>query len=228
LTLGRRGTRVACVDRLPCDATVAAVREQGGQAAGFEADLVEEQQVQALFPRLEASLGRVDILVNNAGFFEVERRPFWEIDLPEWEKVMTINVRSVYLCCREVAASMRGAGSGRIINVASSVVTFGMPNLMHYVAAKAAVIGISRSMARELGPFGVTVNAVAPGLVATETALRCIGEEVMQQTRRGQAVQQQLLPGDVAHVVAFLAGDEARLLTGQTLLINGGATCSGA
>jgi 3-oxoacyl-[acyl-carrier protein] reductase len=165
------------------------------------------------------------VLVNNAGLFAgIERRPFWEIELEEWEHVVGVNVRSVFLCSRRVARPMREAGRGRIVNIASNVVTFGMANLLHYVASKAAVIGITRSMARELGPSGIAVNAVAPGLVTTEITEQTVSEEYRRLVAQGQCLQEAILPQDIADAVAYLAGPAARMVTGQTLLVNGGAT----
>jgi 3-oxoacyl-[acyl-carrier protein] reductase len=165
------------------------------------------------------------VLVNNAGLFAgIERRPFWEIDLEEWERVLSVNVRSVFLCSREVARPMREAGRGRIVNIASNVITFGMPNLLHYVASKAAVVGMTRSMARELGPSGIAVNAVAPGLVTTEITEQTVPEEYRRIVAQGQCLQEAILPQDIADAVCYLAGPGARMVAGQTLLVNGGAT----
>jgi 3-oxoacyl-[acyl-carrier protein] reductase len=163
--------------------------------------------------------------VNNVGLFAgIERRPFWEIDVAEWDRLMAVNVRSVFLCSRAASAPMREAGSGRIVNIASNVITFGMANLMHYVASKSAVVGITRSMARELGPFGIAVNAVAPGLVTTEITAETVPLEYRELVRKGQCLQEAIVPSDIAEAVAFLASAAARLVTGQTLLVNGGAT----
>jgi len=137
---------------------------------------------------------------------------------------MSVNVRSVFLCGREAARPMRDAGSGRIVNIASNVTTFGMANLLHYVASKSAVVGITRSMARELGPAGIAVNAVAPGLVTTEITEQTVPEEYRRLVAEGQCLQQPILPADIAQAVAYLAGPTARMVTGQTLLVNGGAT----
>ena len=226
-TLASMGADLVSIDLDASDETVAAVEKLGRKASSHLADLTNEKQVNKVFDEIISEYHGIDMLINNAGFYSVERRPFWEIDLDEWEKVMTINVRSVFLCSRAVSKPMREAGSGRIINISSSVITFGMPNLMHYVAAKSAVVGMSRSMARELGPYGINVNAVAPGLVATETAIESIGEEALKQVVQGQCIQEQLQPEDIAGTVAYLCGPEARMISGQTILVNGGATVSG-
>ena len=119
---------------------------------------------------------------------------------------------------------MREAGSGRIVNIASNVFSFGMPNFMHYVASKGAVVGMTRTMARELGPFGIAVNAVSPGLVTTEVTEQTVPAEYREQVAQGQCLKQPLAPNDIAEAVAYLASPQARLVTGQTLMVNGGAT----
>jgi 3-oxoacyl-[acyl-carrier protein] reductase len=223
--LAARGATVVSIDRASSDDTVAAIEAAGGSALGIAADVTDEISVAAALDRVLEAYGRVDILVNNAGLFAgIERRPFWEIDLQEWERVVGVNVRSVFLCSREVAAPMQKAGSGRIVNIASNVVTFGMANLMHYVASKSAVIGMTRSMARELGPSGIAVNAVAPGLVTTEITAETVPAEYRELVAKGQCLQVPILPTDIADAVAYLAGPAARMVTGQTLLVNGGAT----
>jgi 3-oxoacyl-[acyl-carrier protein] reductase len=224
-TLAARGAAVVSLDLLPADDTVAAIEARGGVATAITADVTDEAAVESALAQVLAAHGRVDVLVNNAGLFAgIERRPFWEIELDEWERVLGVNVRSVFLCSKAVAAPMRTAGSGRIVNIASNVVTFGMANLMHYVASKAAVIGITRSMARELGPAGIAVNAVAPGLVTTEITEQTVPEEYRRIVAQGQCLQEAILPSDIADAVAYLCGPAARMVTGQTLLVNGGAT----
>jgi len=224
-TLGDRGATVVSIDLRPSDETVAAIEAGGGQALSVVEDVTDEVSVARAVDRILEEYGRVDVLVNNAGLFAgIERRPFWEIDLAEWERVLGVNVRSVFLCSREVARPMREAGRGRIVNIASNVTTFGMANLLHYVASKSAVVGITRSMARELGPSGIAVNAVAPGLVTTEITEQTVPEEYRRLVADEQCLQQPILPPDIAHAVAWLAGPSARMVTGQTLLVNGGAT----
>ena len=223
-TLAARGATVVSIDLAAADETVAAIESAGGSALAITADVTDEALVADSVGRVLETYGRVDVLVNNAGLFAgIERRPFWEIDLEEWEHVLGVNVRSVFLCSRAVAAPMRDAGRGRIVNIASNVVTFGMPNLMHYVASKAAVIGITRSMARELGPSGIAVNAVAPGLVTTEITIETVPAEYRELVAKGQCLQVPILPSDIADAVTYLCGPAARMVTGQTMLVNGGA-----
>lgn len=228
-TLALQGATVVSIDLLPSDDTVKAIEAGGGSARAIVGDVTDEITVSRAVDTVLDAYGRLDLLVNNAGLFAgIERRPFWEIDLDEWERVVGINVRSVFLCSREAARPMRAAGHGRIVNIASNVVTFGMANLLHYVASKAAVVGMTRSMARELGPAGIAVNAVAPGLVTTEITEQTVPEEYRRLVAEGQCLQLPIVPSDIADAVAYLCGPGARMITGQTLLVNGGATMGAA
>jgi 3-oxoacyl-[acyl-carrier protein] reductase len=223
--LAARGATIVSIDLVDAVALVETITSRGGSATSLVADVAEEEAVETAFREVLDRFGRVDVLVNNVGqFADVERRAFWEIPTEEWDRLMAVNVRSVFLCSRAAASPMREAKSGRIVNLASNVVTFGMANLMHYVASKAAVIGMTRSMARELGPFGIAVNAVAPGLVTTEITVRTVPEEYRRLVAQGQCLQEAILPSDIAEAVAYLAGPAARMVTGQTLLVNGGAS----
>jgi 3-oxoacyl-[acyl-carrier protein] reductase len=224
-TLAARGAAIVSIDLADANATVDAITSRGGEAVSLVADVADEGAVERAFEQALEAFGHIDVLVNNAGVFaDVERRPFWEIPVDEWDRLMAVNLRSVFLCSRAIAAPMREAGQGRIVNIASNVVTFGMANLMHYVASKAAVIGMTRSMARELGPFGIAVNAVAPGLVTTEITMKTVPAEYRKLVAEGQCLREPILPGDIATAVAYLAGPLSRMVTGQTLLVNGGAT----
>lgn len=227
-TLAAHGATVISFDLSPSDEMVAAVVEAGGRAAGYVLDVTNEDEVNRAVADVVTRNGGVNILVNNAGLFTgIQRRPFWEIDLAEWERVMGINTTSVFLCSRAVVDPMRRAGSGRIVNIASNVVTFGMPNLMHYVASKGAVAVMTRSMARELGSFGITVNAVGPGLVTTEQTTAENAPEYRQMVVEGQCIKEEILPGDIADAVLFLVSPAARMVSGQSLLVNGGASMGG-
>jgi len=224
-TLAARGASIVSIDLVDADETVAAIESRGGSALSIVSDVSAEDAVGSAFERALEAFGRIDVLVNNAGVFAgVERRPFWEIPVDEWDRLMAVNLRSVFLCSRAASGPMREARQGRIVNIASNVITFGMANLMHYVASKAAVVGMTRSMARELGPFGIAVNAVAPGLVTTEITVQTVPEEYRKLVADGQCLTEAILPSDIAAAVAYLAGPSARMVTGQTLLVNGGAT----
>lgn len=225
LTLAARGARIVSFDLGDSSETVAKIEEQGGEALGLVCDVTDEESIAAAMGEVLTRYGRVDILVNNAGVFStMERGPFWEINPDDWDLMMKVNAKSVFLVSKHVTEAMREAKSGRVVNIASNVFSFGMPNFMHYVASKGAVVGISRAMARELGPFGVAVNAVSPGLVTTEITKATISEEYLEQIAQGQCLTTQIFPSDIANAVAFLAGPEARMITGQTLMVNGGAT----
>jgi NAD(P)-dependent dehydrogenase (short-subunit alcohol dehydrogenase family) len=161
-------------------------------------------------------------------FSTVERRPFWEIPVEEWDFMQRVNVRSVFLVTKAATRSMREARRGRVVNIGSNVVSFGMADFLHYVASKAAVVGMTRSLARELGPFGIAVNAVSPGLVTTEVTTETVPAEYRAAVAGGQCLKEPLVPDDIAEAVAYLASPAARLITGQTLLVNGGASMGAA
>ncbi len=141
--------------------------------------------------------------------------------------VVQANVDSSFLLCREVLEPMKAAGGGRVVNLSSNVITFGMSNLMHYVASKGAVSVMARSLAREMGPFGIAVNAVGAGLVTTEITTAEISEKYLRLVAEGQMITEPIHPLDIAEAVVFLASPAARMITGQTLFVNGGATAGG-
>ena len=193
----------------------------------LDVDLSDEAAVHACFENILDRQGKIDCLINNAGDYDVPRRPFWEIGLEEWQRIVGINTDMIFLCTKAVSAAMRERESGRIVNIASNVVTFGMPNLMHYVAAKAAVIGMTRAMASELGPFGITVNAVSPGLVPTEAARRSASQAIFDYAIQKQRLKHALSVDDIAAAISYFCLPESRSITGQTLLVNGGDGFSG-
>lgn len=226
--LASRGATVEIFDLAPASETVEAIAAAGGRARSQVVDVTDEPGVQEAVLQVKERNGRLDILINNAGLFAgIPRRPFWEIELAEWRRVMEVNVDSIFLLCREVLEPMKATGGGRVVNLSSNVITFGMSNLMHYVASKGAVSVMTRSLAREMGPFGIAVNAVGPGLVTTEITTAEIPEEYLRLVAEGQMLTQPILPSDIAEAVVFLASPAARMITGQTLFVNGGATVGG-
>jgi 3-oxoacyl-[acyl-carrier protein] reductase len=223
--LAGAGALVVSLDLNESEETVAAIEASGGRAAGIVCDVTDAEQVDAAIAKVIADHARLDVLVNNAGVFStMERRPFWEIPVDEWDLMMRINTRSVFLVSKAACGPMREARRGRIVNIASNVFTFGMADFLHYVASKGAVVGMTRTMARELGPFGIAVNAVSPGLVTTEITETTVPAEYREIVANNQCLRTPILPGDIAEAVAFLASPAARMISGQTVLVNGGAT----
>ncbi len=194
--------------------------EIGGTA--HVADVSDPDQVSALVAAAAGQFGKIDILVNDAAI--VPFVPWEELDFAEWRRVMSVNIDGVFLMCKAVYPHMKQAGYGRIVNIASNVVTAGTPNMAHYVASKGAVFSFTRSLATEVGQFGITVNAVAPGLTASEGVLESPHAEAFDFVVSLQSIPRRGVPADIAPAVAFLASEEAHWITGQMLTADGGHT----
>ena len=208
------------------ESVIAEIESAGGRATAIDVDVAQKPSVDEMARRVLEQFGRIDVLVNNAAIFAtLNKRPFDEIPIEEWEQVIRVNVTGSYLCACAVAPAMRSARWGRIINVSSDAVPRGVANYLHYVTSKSALIGMTNSMARELGPFGITVNCVRPGATATEVQRthnptvefrnKVLGEQCLA---RGQ------LPEDLTGIVMFFATEAAGFITGQTIAADGGLT----
>jgi NAD(P)-dependent dehydrogenase (short-subunit alcohol dehydrogenase family) len=223
LHLAQLGARVLAVDvrdeLLQETASVAGTRSL--EVLTSVADVSSAQQTAALADDAGRLLGGLDALVNNAAVVEgLTRRGFDEIDEHEWDRVLTVNVKGTWLCARALVPLIREGGGGSIVNMASQVAFSGSPGLAHYVASKAAVIGLTRTLAGELGRSQIRVNALAPGFIPTQGSQGMLagGEYDATATPLGRVGQ----PADLLGALAFLVSDESSFITGQTLLVNGG------
>ncbi len=201
------------------------VRAKGGRAVAIDVDISDSASVESLVAKTIAQHGRIDTLVNNASIFStIVMRPFTEIPLDEWDRVLHVNITGTFLMARAVVPHMKDRGRGRIINISSAAVTMGRPNYLHYTTSKAGVIGMTRSMARELGTFGITVNAVLPGATDTEVERATVTPQQKAAMLAMRAVPREETPEDLVGAVLFLASDASAFLTGQSLTIDGGLT----
>jgi len=223
--LASDGASIAVVDIAAADAAVARLRQAGAQAIGIAADVSKEADVERAVGEAMKAFGRIDVLVNNAGFFTgMKVGPFELIGVEEWNRMMSVNVLGPYLFCRAVVPHMRTQGGGRIINISSGTALKGVPGSLHYVSSKAALIGFTRSLARELGKDNITVNAIAPGLTLSEGVLsRGTNQPSLEAQRRTRAIQRDEKPEDLVGALSFLASDDAAFMTGQTLAVDGGS-----
>lgn len=217
------GARVAVVD-IDGDGAQATARELGEGAIGMYVDVADRDSVQRMTSEVMSAFGRVDVLVNNAALFgPLEYQPIEEISVELWDRVMAVNVRGVFLCCQSVLPVMKRQASGRIINIASGTLLSGVPNFVHYITSKGAVFAMTRALAREVGPFGITVNTLAPGLTMSEAVRLHHEPEQIDRSRNLRALARDEVPEDLEGALAFLASDDSAFMTGQMLVVNGGA-----
>lgn len=222
--MAREGARLAVLD-IEAEAVAATadlVREAGGEATAATVDCTDEAAIVDAFAGIRRDLGPVDILMNNVGQSARQRASEFHLSSSEvWRFVLDISLMPTLTCARQVVAEMRERRRGRIVNVASNAGLAGEIGLADYAAAKMGVIGFTRSLARELAPFGVNVNALCPGVTKTRVIER-ISPEIVEAITRSIPLGHFAEPEDIAAVAAFLASDDARYMTGQSVVVDGG------
>jgi NAD(P)-dependent dehydrogenase (short-subunit alcohol dehydrogenase family) len=217
------GAKVAIAD-IRADLLAASaqqLRNDGHKVVAVEADLSDPAAIERCAETAVSALGGLDGLVNNAAVTDSGGRGSDDIDVTTWDRVMAVNVRGTWLMTRACRPALRTSGRGAVVNLASDTALWGAPNLLAYVASKGAVIAMTHSLARELGPDNITVNAIAPGLVMVE-ATEYVPEARHRHYREQRAIQREQLPSDVSGAVTFALSDMARFVTGQLLAVNGG------
>lgn len=221
------GASILACDINNCDDTVSAIVEAGGRAETVTTDIASMASCAAMAEQAVQAFGRIDILVNNAALYGgLQGARFEQLDEAQWDAVMNINVKGLWQCCKAVVEPMRAAGGGSIINISSLAAVYGLPYGMDYVASKAAVIGMTRAMARELGGDNIRVNAVAPSAVLTEGTEEFFGEKLDKAKRviaSGQLIQRNLETSDLTGTIVYLASDSSGFVTGQTHMVDGGS-----
>lgn len=228
LGMAAEGADLVVADIRDPSATVADVEELGRKAIGIEVDVSDEASVQRMVDETMSSFGRIDVLVNNAALYgDLEGGLLEMITADYWDKVMAVNVKGPFLCCRAVLPIMRQQQSGSIINISSGTFWVGMVGSAHYITSKGAVIGLTRAVAREAGPANVRVNAVTPGFTMSQASLDLMGkmggdESLADGITAGTALARREQPEDLVGPVVFLASDESAFMTGQTVNVDGG------
>ncbi|MCL1594084.1 MAG: 3-oxoacyl-ACP reductase FabG [Actinomycetia bacterium] len=219
--LAADGARIVIADI--SSAKAAAETYQGGM--GVTVDVSDPEQVDVMVKTVIDECGAIDILINNAGIYaSLEMRPFEQIPVDEWRKVMDINLLSMFLTCRAVVPIMKLQGRGKIVNISSGTPFRGVPFLLHYVTSKGAIVAFTRSLAKEIGASNVHVNCVAPGFTVSDGVKQHpeVLEALAEVSVSARTFKRDQVPQDVAGAVVFLCGDGADFITGQTMVIDGG------
>jgi NAD(P)-dependent dehydrogenase (short-subunit alcohol dehydrogenase family) len=195
-----------------------------GRAVFVAGDVTSDADWDAVVGRARSEFDRIDALINNAAVYKGlgGKRHLTELTNDDWDHVLTVNVRGTWQAIRAVVPAMRESGGGRIVNISSVVARMGAPGFAHYVASKAAVDGLTRAAARELGPDGITVNAVAPGLVSDEATRALNTDDYIAAAAKGRALGREMVPEDLVGAVLWLAGPSSGFVTGQTVIVDGG------
>jgi 3-oxoacyl-[acyl-carrier protein] reductase len=222
LRLAQEGAKVVVADiaEKEAQAVVGEIKAAGGEAIAIKTDVTSEAATKNMAEAAVKAFGRIDALVNNAGFYYgLTRGSFDQISLEEWDKMLAVSAKGTWLCTRAVFPQMKAQGKGKIINIASEACFAPTKGLIHYTAAKSAVIGITRVLAGELGPYNITANVVAPGVIDTPGTRSYINMEKMDASsvpmgRYGK-------PEDIVGAIVFFASDDSDFISGQTLLIDG-------
>ena len=225
VTGGAQGIGAAIASGLEAEGAEVVIVDLEPPEGGIRADVSSEDDVARMVGEALQRNGRIDILVNNAGLYaSLEMRAFTEIPLEEWNRVMEVNVASMFLTCRAVVPVMREQGGGKIVNISSGTPFRGVPFLLHYVTSKGAIVALTRALAKELGKDSIHVNCVAPGFTMSDGVKS--HPEVVEKLRdvsvAARTIQRDQVPEDVVGAVVFLCTQAADFITGQTMVIDGG------
>ena len=230
-SLAAAGARVIAADINDCAATLELVAAEGGKGIAARLDVTDAGSARAMVEAGLQAFGRVDALINNAALYgALHGGRFDAIDDAEWDAAMLVNVKGIWNCCKAAVPAMRQrivqeSGGGSIVNIASLAATYGMPYGLHYTTSKAAVIGLTRGLARELGRDRIRVNALAPSAVITEGTREFFGDKLdraLDTIKAGQTIQRNLMPADLVGTVMWLVSDDSGFVTGQTIAVDGG------
>jgi p-cumic alcohol dehydrogenase len=225
-SLAAAGASIVAADINDCSPTLDLIKAEGASGIGVRLDVREFASAQDMVAAACRAFGRVDALINNAALYGALRGGrFDAITEADWDAAMAVNVKGIWNCCKAAVPAMRNAGGGSIINLASLAATYGMPFALHYTTSKAAVIGLTRGLARELGRDRIRVNALAPSAVLTDGTREFFGDRLdraLEVIKSGQSIQRNLTPPDLVGVVIWLLSDASCFVTGQTIAIDGG------
>jgi NAD(P)-dependent dehydrogenase (short-subunit alcohol dehydrogenase family) len=220
--LASEGAAVVIADVLDGADVANKIETAGGRALALKVDVSDEEETGRMAAGAVSAFGRIDILVNNAAIFiAIQRHPFYEISAEEWDRVAAVNIKGPFLCAKAVFPQMKQQRSGKIINISSSTAYWGTPNFLHYVSSKAALVGMTRALAREVGEFGINVNAIAPGLVEHEgqNAPKALAELQLKE----RSIKRVQTPDDLMGTLVFLASSDSDFMTGQVIVVDGGS-----
>jgi len=221
VALAKEGAKIMAVDIADSSDTIKEIESLGGTAKGLKTDVSSERDTLKMAEETLRAFGGIDILVNNAAIiYGLVRKPFFEIDPDLWDKVMAVNIKGPWLCTKAVFPHMKAQRKGKIITLASETFFTGSHGFVHYVASKGGVVGLTRSLAIELGPHNININAIAPGFTDTE-ASRSIADVTKYDVSRTPLNRLQQ-PKDLLGACIFLASDDSDFITGQVLLVDGG------
>lgn len=224
--LASAGAAVSICDILDPGEIVAEINAAGGKAIGRKGDITSASDMAALAKETAAAFGGIDVLINNAAIFtSLRRTAFLDLSSEEFDRVMTVNVRGTFEVVKAVVPYMRERKYGKIVNISSTTVFTGQPLLLHYVSSKGAIVAMTRSLARELGPDGIRVNCIAPGFTLSEGVAS--NAQYTEQVRGGiasmRAIARDQMPADLVGALLFLCTTESDFITGQTIAVDGGA-----
>lgn len=225
IRLAQEGASVVIADVLDGTAVQQEIEKNGGSAMALKMDVSEERSTMEMAQKTFQRFGRIDILINNAALFvTLGKKPFYEISAEEWDRVLAVNLKGTFLCCKAVYPYMKKQRKGKIINISSSTFFGGVPFFLHYVASKGGIIALTRALAREVGDDGICVNAVAPGLTVSEAVKGnpMYPEEHLKAVANSRCFKRDEIPEDLTGTIVFLSSDDSDFITGQTILVDGG------
>jgi 3-oxoacyl-[acyl-carrier protein] reductase len=226
VALAAGGAHIVAADINDCADTLDLVKNGGPEGIGVKLDVTDMGSARGMVDAAVGAFGRLDALINNAALYgALHGGRFDAINEAEWDAAMAVNVKGIWNCCKAAVPAMRQGGGGSIVNIASLAATYGMPYGLHYTTSKAAVIGLTRGLARELGRDRIRVNALAPSAVITEGTREFFGaklDRALDAIKAQQTIQRNLMPEDLAGTVLWLISDASGFVTGQTIAVDGG------